>query len=364
MPSKAAAAGNRQERNSRDTVSAQEERSLLGAVLDTVDALVVVLDPKGRILRFNRACERITGYSGEEVIGEQVGDLFLSKEDRHCFEGIFEQVREGCAPRERESYWLMRDGSRRLIGWSITIVPNGRGAPRFIIAAGIDRTESKRLERTILEISGREQRRIGQDLHDNLGQHLTGIAFLSKVQERKLADKSLPEAIEAAKIVHLVNRAIRKTRELARGLVPVLSESNGLMSALQAWAGEVEDLFHIECRFECDDPVLFDDHNISNHLYRIAQEAVHNAIKHGKARNVRITLTAGEDQGALTIRDNGCGIPAIFPSDTGQRHNGMGLHIMKYRAGMIGGALHVEPIRGGGTSVTCIFPRRNGIAVQ
>ncbi|MGA8025780.1 MAG: PAS domain S-box protein [Bryobacteraceae bacterium] len=349
--------------NPPDTVP-HEERSLLGAILDTVEALVVVLNPNGRILRFNRACEEITGYSRDEVVGKQVGDLFIAKEDRDCFTKIFEQLREGCAPKERESYWLTRDGSRRLIGWSTTVVRNGRGAPRFIIAAGIDRTESKRLEKTILEISGREHRRIGQDLHDNLGQHLTGIAFLSKVQERKLADKSLPEAAEAAKIVHLVNRAIRKTRELARGLVPVLSESNGLMSALEAWAGEVEDLFHIECRFECDDPVLFDDDDISNHLYRIAQEAVHNAIKHGKARNVRITLTAGEDQGALTIRDDGCGIPAAVPHETEPRHNGMGLHIMRYRADMIGGALHIEPNRGGGTSVTCIFPRRNGIEVR
>ncbi|MGH9354080.1 MAG: sensor histidine kinase, partial [Terriglobia bacterium] len=111
-------------------------------------------------------------------------------------------------------------------------------------------TERKRLENTILDISAREQRRIGQDLHDGLGQHLTGIAFMSKVLEQKLEERSIPEAAEAAKIVKLVNEAINNTRELARGLLPVVSEAHGLMSALQQWANEVEDLFRISCWFQ------------------------------------------------------------------------------------------------------------------
>jgi PAS domain S-box-containing protein len=119
-----------------------------------------------------------------------------------------------------------------------------------------ERTQSRRLEKAILDISGREQTRIGQDLHDGLGQHLTGIAFMSKVLEQKLAEKSLPEAAAAAKIVKLVNEAIHKTRELSRGLLPVLSDSGGLTSALERLAGELEDLFDVRCHFQCPKPVL------------------------------------------------------------------------------------------------------------
>ena len=191
--------------------------------------------------------------------------------------------------------------------------------PTYIIATGIDITERKHLEKTILEVSGREQRRIGQDLHDGLGQHLTGIAFMSKVQEQKLMEKSLPEAGDAAKIVKLVNEAIHKTRELARGLLPVVSDAQGLMSALQQWAGEVEDLFGISCRFQCFTPVLIHDDTVATHLYYIAREAVNNAIKHGHARQIVIRLAADQEQGALSITDNGSGI-AGHPSQ--QRGHG------------------------------------------
>ena len=147
-------------------------------------------------------------------------------------------------------------GERRIITWSGTVLRAADGRVEYIIATGNDVTERKRLERALLEISGREQRRIGQDLHDGLGQHLTGTAFMSKVLQQKLEDQALPEAAEASKIVKLVNEAIEKTRELSRGLLPVVSDADGLMSALQRFAGEVEDLFSVSCRFVCDRPVL------------------------------------------------------------------------------------------------------------
>jgi signal transduction histidine kinase len=188
-------------------------------------------------------------------------------------------------------------------------------------------------------------------LHDGLGQHLTGIAFMSKVQEQKLAEKNLPEAADAAKIVTLVNEAIHKTRELARGLLPVVSDAEGLMSALQQWAGEVEDLFAVSCRFQCFAPVLIHDDTVATHLYYIAREAVNNAIKHGHARQILIRLAVLQHQGTLTIQDDGYGIGAIAPGT-----KGMGLHLMNYRARMVGGSLEVQRISTGGTMVTCLFP--------
>src|SRR5271156_1222445 len=240
----------------------QEERNVVSAILDTVGALVVVLDPEGRIIRFNRAGEQSTGYSSAEVAGQSIWDLFMVREEVEGFKAIFERLSRDQRPNDYEGYLVRRDGERRLIAWSSTLLPGHDGNPASVIATGIDVTERKHLEKAILEVSGREQRRIGQDLHDGLGQHLTGIAFMSKVLEQKLMEKSLPEAADAAKIVNLVNEAIHKTRELARGLLPVVSDAEGLMSALQQGAGEVEDLFAVTCRFECFAPVLIHDDTV------------------------------------------------------------------------------------------------------
>ena len=260
-----------------------------------------------------------------------IWDLFMVPEEVERFKSDFQQLCSDQLPSDYEGYLVKRDGTRRLIAWSSTVLPGSDGAPTCIIATGIDITERRHLETTILEVSGREQRRIGQDLHDGLGQHLTGIAFMSKVQEQKLMEKSLPEAGDAAKIVKLVNEAIHKTRELARGLLPVVSDAQGLMSALQQWAGEVEDLFGVSCRFECFTPVLIHDDTVATHLYYIAREAVNNAIKHGHGNQIVIRLAADREQGALTITDDGAGF-----ADIPANNAGMGRHLMNYRARVIG----------------------------
>jgi PAS domain S-box-containing protein len=333
----------------------QEERNFISAILDTVGALVVVLDHEGRILRFNPACELTSGYSMEEVQGKCFWELLMLPEEADRFKATFEVLRTDLLPQNHQTSWLTRRGDQRLIAWTSTLLPGGGENTSYIIATGIDITERKQLEKAILDISAREQRRIGQDLHDGLGQHLTGIAFMAKVHEARLAEKNSPETEDAAKIVKLVNEAIHKSRELARGLLPVVSDSQGLMSALQLWAAEVEDLFGISCCFQCEKPVLIHDESVATHLYRIAQEAVNNAIKHGEAGKILIQLTAGPERGRLTIEDNGHGIV-----EQGAGSSGIGLHIMKYRSGMIGGALEIRRRAARGTVVTCTFPVKEG----
>ncbi|GAC1428239.1 MAG: hypothetical protein NVS1B11_07650 [Terriglobales bacterium] len=327
----------------------QDERNVVSAILHTVGALVVVLDSEGRIVRFNRACEQVSGYSFAQVAGKYFWEACVAPDEAERFKLIVEQLR-GEHTKDYEASWAASDGSQRLIAWSSSILPAENGAPAYIIATGIDMTERKRLERAVLEISAEEQRRIGQDLHDGLGQHLTGIAFMSKVQEQKLAEKGLAEAAEAARIVKLVNEAINKTRQLAHGLLPVVSDSRGLMSSLKRWAAEVEDLFNISCVLRIDQPVLIHDANMSTHLYRIAQEAVNNAIKHGHARNIMISLSSRNGCGTLKIENDGT---SLQPSTNG---SGMGMQIMNYRARMIGGSLKVESKDSCGTSITCTFP--------
>ena len=333
----------------------QEERSLAATILDTVGALVVVLDGEGRIVRFNRACERASGRDFSSVKGRHVSELFETPEEAQRFRAVVEQWRAGSGPAEQEGCWVNDRGERRIITWSGTLLRAADGSVEHIIPTGIDVTERKRLERALLDLSGREQRRIGQDLHDGLGQHLTGTAFMSKVLQQRLADQSLPEAADARKIVTLVNQAIEKTRELSRGLVPVLSDAHGLMSALKRFAGEVEDLFSVSCSFVCAQPVLLSDVVVATHLFFIVQEAVNNAIKHGHAGSITIGMSVLDDKGRLRVHDDGGGIGRVQ-----ENHPGMGLHIMQYRANVIGGTLAVRGGSTGGTVVDCLFPIRSG----
>jgi PAS domain S-box-containing protein len=331
----------------------EEERNVLSAILNTVGALVVVLDPVGRIVRFNRACELTTGYSFEEVKDRFLWDLFSISAERESFKGVITELRAGRVPEDFETSWVTRRGNRR-IAWSSTVLPASDGSPDYLIATGIDITERRRLQESILEISSREQRRIAQDLHDGLGQHLTGIAFMSKVLEQKLAEKLLQETADAEKILSLVNEAIHKTKELARGLLPVVSDAHGLMSALKQLASDIEDIFKISCRFRCNAPVLIADVDVATHLFHIGQEAVNNAIKHGHASNIEIEIASCQDTGTLLIGDDGRGLP-----ENPANHAGMGLHIMRHRAGVIGGTLQVESRPERGTTVTCLFPLKS-----
>lgn len=217
-----------------------------------------------------------------------------------------------------------------------------------------DITERKRLEKEILDISDREQRRIGHDLHDGLCQQLAGIELLSQVLEQQLADRSNPAAAKAGEIAKNVREAISHTRSLARGLSPVTLESEGLTAALMELAANTEKLFNVTCRFEHPAPVPVNDHATASNLFRIAQEAVSNAIKHGKATRIFISLEKNKQQSVLLrVSDNGTGFPTKI-----RQQKGMGLRIMQSRAGMIGGALVIERGARGGIAVTCAVPDR------
>jgi PAS domain S-box-containing protein len=327
----------------------QEERNVASAILDSIGTLVVVLDPRMRVVRFNRVCEETTGYSFSDVRSRFIWDLMPAPEQADRFRSALKEVEDGRPVQDFEVAWESRGGEQRLISWSLTALRGANGAPQYFIAAGTDVTVRKRLETAVMEVSGREQRRIGQDLHDGLGQLLTGIAFMSKVQEQRLVENGAAEAGEASKIVRLVNEAIHKARELSRGLMPGLAEPNGLMSSLEQMAHEMEEVFGVACRFYSEEPLPIHDPAVASHLYHIAQEAVSNAIKHGKSKHIEIDLHSGA-WGVLAIRDDGCGI-APGPRD----RPGMGLDIMRHRAKMIGGALAIvsDPE---GTIVTCRFP--------
>lgn len=206
--------------------------------------------------------------------------------------------------------------------------------------------ERARLEKELLAISEREQRRIGHDLHDSLCQHLTGTALAGEVLAEKLAAKSAPDAADAGRIVSLIEDGISLARSLARGLAPVELDAEGLMAALRELASIITGRFHVNCRFICDAPVLVSDATTSAHLYRIAQEAVSNAIRHGRAQNIIIRFSTCD----LFIEDDGTGLAGDVKNSAG-----MGLRIMAHRAAMIGGSFEIKPNADGGTVVHCAF---------
>jgi signal transduction histidine kinase len=211
--------------------------------------------------------------------------------------------------------------------------------------------ERARLEKELLEVSEREQRRIGHDLHDGICQHWAATAMAGQVLGEKLAAKALPEAADAREVVKLVENGLTLTRNLAHGIAPPEMESEGLVRALQEFAANVSKMFKLNCVFECESPPLMHDTEAATHLYRIAQEAVNNAIRHGKPGQIIINLVNRKGQAELTVEDDGAGLP-----DDWEQKRGLGTRIMAHRAAMIGGTFSIEPNPTGGTFVKCTMP--------
>jgi len=209
----------------------------------------------------------------------------------------------------------------------------------------------KRLKEEIFRISEREQRHLAQELHDGICQHLTGTSLACKVLFNKLAKQQDPAAQDMARICSLLTIAVDETRHLSHGLYPVRSEEGGIELALARLAKNTSALFPVYCQFRRSGVVQIANEAAATHLYRIAQEAVHNAIKHGEAERVHIRLQTKRNAILLTVEDNGCGIPDKLPAA-----HGIGLQIMAHRAAELGGALEVHRGRRRGTVLTCSFP--------
>jgi PAS domain S-box-containing protein len=376
-------------RNSRTLEALQHERDFIGAVLATAGALVVVLDGHGRIVRFNRACEQVSGYTFADVYGRTVWDLLLPPEEVGPVRAVFDDLQGGRFPNRNESFWVAKDGSRRRIAWANTALADDCGAVQFVISTGIDVTDQRRaedeirrlnavlehrvaertaqlnaanaelaeeialranLEREIVETSEAECRRIGRDIHDTLGQELTALSMLFGALAKRVTAELPREAGAVAEIAEQIKRTVTEARAMAKGLDPVGLHEGGLAASLEELGRSTRLLTGVACRLKCM-PVRLAEEAVATHLYRITQEAVNNALKHARARHIDITLEDREGMIVLAIADDGVGIRA----DAGQA-GGMGMHTMRYRADTIGASLRVEQGPCGGTVVTCILP--------
>lgn len=311
---------------------------------------IFIATPKGRILEGNAAFFDLLGYDRNDVGIVKTGDIFVDPRQRRRF---LKEFNETGSVKDFEMKIKKKDGSTAdcLITASKTYSAEGIE----IVSEGIirDITERKRLEREVLEISTAERLEIGQDLHDNLGQHLTGIALKLKSMSQALAKKSLPEAGEGERLTDLVNQAIGRVRDLARGLVLIDFEAGGICPAIRELVKRVRNVTGVSCLVRFTPEEINVGITTATELYRIAQEAVLNAVRHSEAKHIEIRLIQANGITTLRVQDDGIGIPPARLN-----REGLGLRLMKYRAQLINGSLDIRNGPGGGTTVECVLEEK------
>ncbi len=317
-------------------------------LFENANDIMFTHDMQGRITSINKTGEQLLQRSRQEILSTRLVE-FVAEEQRAAAEQWLNQVVKGAEIPPVELDFINRSGQRvRLEIGARMIEQAGKEVEVESIARDI--TERKRLEKEILEISNREQRRIGHDLHDGVCQQLAGIAYRIDILADQLQEKGATESAEAERVGTLVNDAITKTRGVARGLFPVQLEENGLIWALEDLAANAGNLFRIKCDLSYEEPFPAVENDVALHLFYIVQEAMLNAAKHGKAQQVNIALTRQGERLVLTIRDDGSGFES-----PGSNSTGMGIRIMRYRARVIGATLDLTSRPGQGTQVTCVF---------
>lgn len=328
----------------------ENARAQLSSILEaTSDSVFMAERNTGRLMYLNQAARRLIGFQPDEDTSGWRLQNFLphwvhEMKNHVCYPAV-----EAHGSWTGESAVLTREGQEITVSESITLLPtrteDGTECYAHIVR---DITEQKRLEKEVLDISEREQSRFGHDLHDGLGQHLTGVQFMAQVLQQKLEARQAPEAAEAAEIASLIRQAITQTRDLARGLSPVALQSKSLQDALRDLTEGITRRGQCQCVADLDDDLAITDQETATQLYRIAQEAVNNALKHGGAQQITVSLRR-DDAGRieLEVKDDGRGFPEGF-----QPAQGIGLRVMNYRAGLIGGSLEIFQ-RGGFTCIAC-----------
>lgn len=338
----------------KETEAALRRESDLNRILiDNAPIAIGLLSAEGKILRVNATTEKLFGFKLREVKGKELWSIpIMSVDEVQSSRQRFESLANG----ETESVsatipMRTRSGETRHVETTTTVVKKQDGGIDFFVTTGTDITEKRKLETEVIRVAEQEHIRIGHDLHDGIGQTLTGLASLIEALEERLKGR---ESEDVRRIRELVKSAILETRRLSHGLSPASVKNRGVGGGLLLIAETVRENFRRACECHLEEPMLTVDQEAEIHLFRIAQEAVNNAIRHGAAKKIRISYRRkSATQGVLEIKDNGCGFPT---KNTAKTSNGIGMQVMKHRAHLIGGELLVHSQNGRGARVMCLFP--------
>ncbi len=327
----------------------QEREDRLRVILNTAPDAVITIDSDCLIIDYNHAAETIFGYPVSETAGRNVSLLMSSPYRDEHNDYITRFLRSGKSSvvrRRREVVGHRKNGET--FPMDLTVSEIGRLG--IFVGIARDISAQRQLEQEVAKASAAEQERISQDIHDGLGQRLTGLSLLATSLRGDLADRGLAEAESATEIVEQLQQAILEARTIARGLSPLPVVHGGLREALFSLAEATQAATGIICRFEGDKDLtpLIEDHSIAIQMYRMAQEAVHNSVKHAHARTITMHLVELEDLAELMIEDDGIGF-----DPEGETGDGLGLRIMRYRAGIIDCNLTIESAPDKGTCIRC-----------
>jgi PAS domain S-box-containing protein len=338
-----------------DRHAAMHLRETQARMFELLHEGVVVIDVNNRIRMANPAFERMFGFAAGTAVGTPIDDLIAQppgvRRDR-LDQQLLGPIAEPRVAAPVEFFCRRRDGSLFEAACVATLTHLDGATHRLAVITDV--TERRQLEREILEIAGREQLRIGSDLHDGLGQDLTGVALMLRSVAAQLRKENSSARADVEDIISLVNGAIESTRAMARGLAPVGADRGGLIAGLQSMTVRGVERYGVRAHFNTSlkEPLTLDD-GAATHLYRIAQEAFTNAIRHGRVTQVTIELATAEGSLTLSIQDNGRGF-----DERNANSNGMGMKLMRYRAQMLGGDVTIANNKGGGVIVRCTCPHR------
>lgn len=330
----------------------RHENQFNETIIATAHTVILILDLKGRIVRFNPYFEKLTGWSLDEVEGRDWFKTFLPEHHHKTIKALFRKTIRGTPTRGNVNPILTRDGEERLIEWYDSTLTDEGGNTVGLLCTGNDITDRRNLEQDVIKASEEERLRIANDLHDGLGSLLTGIKLRSETLGRALSGKAPQQAAHTNAIVELVQDAIGMTRAIAHGLRPVGTDPEDLISALEKLSAHITTPGKLHSRFLCPQRTCVDDPIVANHLFRIAQEATNNAARHSGGSSIVISLKALQNTLELQIFDNGAGFDGYI-----RREAGLGLKIMKYRADVLNGTLQIRPRKKNrGTKVICSIP--------
>jgi PAS domain S-box-containing protein len=312
-------------------------------VMESAPDPIMVQDEAGKIIYLNAAFTEVFGWELRDF-ASAIQSRFVPVDQKSKEQAMLAALFSGHSYSVVDAVRMTRAGDKREVTISGGGFRDSHGEIRGCVLIFRDITERKRLERQVIETDDQERIRVGQDLHDDLAPHLIGIEVMCRVLHKKILAHSPGDAPQAETIRALVEEATRKTRALARGLCPVHLVEEGLGFALRELADSVSTIFDVSCQVRGADKVIFQE-TTAVHIYRIAQEAIHNAVKHAEARHIDVLIAQNKGQLTLEVSDDGKGFPASA------RSPGMGLRIMDFRAHMIGASLDVESNENQGTTV-------------